>query len=100
VKSDALKSRRGEWPYSLTAWASQGRPYKISITIHYSLFTIHSLLCSIGGSIGGSPAPPLRSDLGGIAPTAAPLHPCTTVLCSLFPVPCSLLVVDCWVGIL
>jgi len=32
-----VKSRRGEWPYSLTAWASQGRPYKRIITIHSSL---------------------------------------------------------------
>ncbi|MBD2582946.1 hypothetical protein H6G82_12065 [Planktothricoides sp. FACHB-1261] len=40
MKSDALKSRRGEWPYSLTDYASQGRPYKKNITIHSSLFTL------------------------------------------------------------
>ena len=56
-----VKSRRGEWPYSLTAWASQGRPYKRIITIHSSLFTLHYSLFTIHSSLHLLPFGRLRA---------------------------------------
>ena len=68
------KSRRGEWPYSLTDYASQGRPYKRNITIHYSLFTIHYSLFTIHYSL--FPTPQTLHDGGfPLHPTPYTLHP-------------------------
>ncbi|MBD2542999.1 hypothetical protein H6G72_03855 [Planktothricoides sp. FACHB-1370] len=68
------KSRRGEWPYSLTDYASQGRPYKRNITIHYSLFTIHYSLFTIHYSLFPLPYTP-DPTRRRLPPTPYTLHP-------------------------